>query len=144
MARKKKSPFEDVVDIVALLPWWVGVSLAIISYFYLHDVATQVVVIKSGSPGFVNQLSGQLYKTLASFGQYILPIAFIGGAIGSVLRRKQRGDLFKSASSQNGKDAIKGMRWHEFELLIGEAFRVRGFSVAETGSGADGGDRGGH
>lgn len=139
MARKKQSGFEDLVDVVALLPWWAGVGLAIFSYFILHDIATQEVIIKSGTPDFTIQFSSQLFKTLASFGQYILPMAFIVGSIGSLLRRKQRGDLFKSASSRNSKNEIQSMRWHEFELLVGEAFRQQGFSVAETGSGADGG-----
>lgn len=139
MARKKQSPAEDMIDIVALLPWWVGVILAVVSYFILHDIATQAVVIKSGSPSFSDQLGSQLYKTLAYIGQYILPLIFSLGSIGSLLRRRQRGDLFNSAKSVKGKDVVRKMNWKEFELLVGEAFRQKGFSVVETGSGADGG-----
>ena len=33
MARKKKtSPLEDMMDLVALLPWWGGVAIAIVGY----------------------------------------------------------------------------------------------------------------
>lgn len=140
MARKKKqSTAEDMIDIVALLPWWVGVTLAIVSYFILHDMATQVVVIKSGSPHFANQLGSQLHKTLATFGQYLFPMIFSFGAIASLLRRKQRADLLSSVKTIKGKDVVRKMNWKEFELLVGEAFRQQGFTVAETGSGADGG-----
>ena len=31
------------------------------------------------------------------------------------------------------------MSWREFEMLVGEAFRVQGYSVVETGGSADGG-----
>ncbi|MBC7601596.1 MAG: restriction endonuclease, partial [Ramlibacter sp.] len=32
MARRKKtSPAEDLMDLVAMLPWWAGVGLALIS-----------------------------------------------------------------------------------------------------------------
>ena len=44
MARRKKtSPVEDVMDLVAMLPWWAGVGLALISYLLLHAVASQPV-----------------------------------------------------------------------------------------------------
>ena len=139
MARKKQSTAEDMIDIVAVLPWWVGVTLAIVSYFILHDIATQVVVIKSGSPNHIDQIGSQLYKTLATFGQYIFPMIFSFGAIASLLRRKQRTDLLSSVKTIKGKDVVRKMNWKEFELLVGEAFRQQGFTVAETGSGADGG-----
>lgn len=33
MARRKKtSPAEDLMDLVAMLPWWAGVGLALVSY----------------------------------------------------------------------------------------------------------------
>lgn len=45
-----------------------------------------------------------------------------------------------SAGDGGGAVAIAGMSWAEFEMLICELFRVRGYSVKETGSGgADGG-----
>lgn len=40
MARnKKKSTAEDFMDIVAMLPWWAGVALALVSYLILHQMA---------------------------------------------------------------------------------------------------------
>jgi restriction system protein len=37
-------------------------------------------------------------------------------------------------------DALDGMSWREFEMLVGEGFRLQGYQVAETGGGgADGG-----
>ena len=39
-----------------------------------------------------------------------------------------------------GADALNGMSWREFELLVGEAFRLQGYTVTELGgAGADGG-----
>ena len=40
MARRKKtSPAEDMVDLIALLPWYVGVILALAGYLLLHRIA---------------------------------------------------------------------------------------------------------
>lgn len=37
--RRKSSFFEDLVDLVALMPWWVGVALAPVGYLLLHVLA---------------------------------------------------------------------------------------------------------
>jgi restriction system protein len=40
----------------------------------------------------------------------------------------------------NSADALDGLTWTQFEVLVGEAFRLQGYSVIETGGGgADGG-----
>lgn len=37
-------------------------------------------------------------------------------------------------------DALDGMSWRQFEMLVGEAYRLQGYRVTETGGGeADGG-----
>jgi restriction system protein len=80
----------------------------------------------------------QLYTTLASFFLYILPLLFVLGSIVSVFARRKRANLFENAVAND--DALSQMTWREFELLVGEYFRHRGFSVKEMGGGgADGG-----
>lgn len=37
--RKKQSVAEDLTDLTAILPWWAGVGLAMVSYMVLHAVA---------------------------------------------------------------------------------------------------------
>ena len=41
--------------------------------------------------------------------------------------------LSRCAATRNG--ALESMSWQEFELLVGEFFRRRGFTVSETGGG---------
>jgi restriction system protein len=138
MPRKRNSSaLEDLIDIVALLPWWVGVILAVVSYFWLHSVASAPLPIaQSGQMGVM--LSQTFYRSLASVGQYLLPFACIAGAAMSAYGRWRRSKLFDSASSSTS--AVNDMSWQEFELLVGEAFRRKGYAVAETGGGgADGG-----
>ena len=140
MARKKQSLIQDMVDVAALLPWWASLLLALILYFILHYYATQPVSINTAGSAFVDHIGSTFYRSLASIGQYILPMVFVFGALSSVLRRRQRRDLFDQANQETGRDAILAMRWDEFELLIGEAFRQKGYAVVERGgAGADGG-----
>ena len=138
--RRKTSPAEDVLDLVAMLPWWAGVAIAVVAYVVLHRLA-----IPTPTAGLSpTQLQGLIFRSvgtgLANVGQYVLPIICLGGAAVSFWRRKQRATLVADVVQAKGAHALDGMSWREFEMLVGEAFRLQGFRVAETGGGgADGG-----
>jgi restriction system protein len=81
-----------------------------------------------------------IWKTLASIGQYVLPALCLAGAGTSAWRRKERKNLVIDVMQSEASDALDGMSWREFEMLVGEGFRLQGYQVAETGGGgADGG-----
>jgi len=178
--RRKSSVFEDLVDITAMLPWWVGASLALASYLYLsHYVAQPLVPVVAGKP---TSFIAPIFSGLAVGLQYIFPLVFGTGAVISLFKqikrrslfnsassksdqqlldgkrkkhetidsrfsgfpksgkREKRETLFNSASSQSGKQFLNGISWQEFEELVGEFFRRKGYAVTETGgSGPDGG-----
>lgn len=141
MARRKKtSPAEDIMDVVAMLPWWAGVALAVLAYLLLHGVASRTVV-GATQPGQMGAMVTQtLWKTFASIGQYLLPVLCLGGAAMSAWRRRERKSLVIDVLQSEASDALNGMNWHEFEMLVGEGFRLQGYQVGETGGGgADGG-----
>lgn len=141
MARKRKqSAFEDLIDLAAMLPWWVGVLLAVIAYFVLHHYATAEIVHPTSAAQLGANVSSQLGKALATFGQYLLPLAFIIGAGVSAYGQQKRAKLFDHVQEGSDASVLNGMSWREFEMLVGEAFRRGGYSVTETGGGgADGG-----
>lgn len=143
MARKKKqSPLEVWVDLVALLPWWVGVTLAVVFYFWLHHVATAPIEpVQVGQAGQIGAaLSQGVFKGFAFVGQYLVPCLCLLGAALSAWGRRKREKLFADAGVSESVSVLNGMSWQEFEMLVGEAFRRAGFSVTETGGGgADGG-----
>ena len=141
MSRKRKqSPFEDLIEITAMFPWWAGVLLALIAYLVCHHYANAEVVqpVPPGQMGMF--VANQLGKMFAMFGQYLLPLAFLIGAGISAYGRHKRDRLFKGVQEGSSFSVIIGMSWQEFEMLVGEAFRRRGYTVNETGGGgADGG-----
>jgi restriction system protein len=140
MARRRKTSFaDDFMDLVARLPWWVGVLLAIGGYLVLHQVAAKS--LPAPAAGQVGMAATQaLWKGLASAGQYIVPILCLGGACMSAWRRRQRSRLMADVTASGAADVLDGMSWREFEMLVGEAFRLKGFSVMESGgNGPDGG-----
>ncbi len=141
MARRDKpNAIDGLMGLVALLPWWAGLALAVISYFLLHIAATQITV-PPAQPGQISSVvAAAAWKSLASFAQYGVPAICVLGAAISFWRRRQREQLVTHVSHNPASDALDGMSWREFELLVGEGFRQQGYKVLETGGGgADGG-----
>ncbi len=141
MARRRNDGFLDAVfEIAAGLPWKVGTILAIVVYGVLHWVATRDVPT-SVAPGQLGQVFAvQMMKTMAGIGQYFVPLFLLAGSIMSYIGRRKREGLVQTVGNGKSVNALHDLNWREFEMLVGEGFRIRGFSVEETGGGgADGG-----
>jgi len=81
-----------------------------------------------------------IWKTLASVGQYLVPALCLAAAGMSAWRRKVRQRLVNGVVQSPASDALDGVSWREFELLVGEGFRLQGYQVVEAGGGGpDGG-----
>ena len=141
MARKRKtSPVEDMLDLVSLMPWWAGVAIAVVGYVVLHRMATPVLatIVQPGQIG--NLITHTVISGLATAGQYIVPLVGLVGAAMSFFRRRQRTALVTDVAQAKSANVLDGMSWREFEILVGEAYRLQGYQVTETGGGgADGG-----
>ncbi len=140
MGRKRNGgALDDLFEIAATLPWWVGVLLAAIGYFGFHLLAgSELVAPKPGEMG--GYLSHAVFKGLALGLQYVVPVAFLAGAAASAIGRHRRKGLVSAVAGGESAAVLGGMSWQEFEGLVSEAFRLEGFQVAETGGGGpDGG-----
>lgn len=131
---------EILVEATSKFPWWVGVALAIAAYIWLHDVASTEVTIVA-RPGQMGQSAVRVILTsLATLGQYVLPFAFLVGAGLSAYGRYKRRALHEQVAASPERSVLDDMTWQQFEALVGEAFRRKGYAVTETGGGgADGG-----
>ncbi|MDP3191433.1 MULTISPECIES: restriction endonuclease [Comamonadaceae] len=135
--RKKSSPLEDLMELVALMPWWAGCLLALVSYLLLHGVATKGAVTSTQIGAMMTQT---VFLAFASVGQYLLPLICLFGAGLSAIGRSKRKSLVSSVVGSSSANALNNMSWQEFELLVGEGFRQQGYQVIENGGGgADGG-----
>jgi restriction system protein len=141
MARRENSIFEDTADITSKFPWWVGVSLALVSFLFLHSYAGKELppVTVSGVDGIFKSVLPGLLHVLAFFGQIVLPVAFLLGSMASVFLNFKRTKLYDKTSRSVSQSSLDNMSWQDFEYLVGEYFRRRQFNVEETNSGADGG-----
>lgn len=136
--RRKQSPFEDLIDLAALMPWWITLPLALIAHLWLNSIVTSPIPAPANPADLGSHMSGMMLRGLAVPAQYFVPAALVFGAIASIFGRMRRKKLFDSVASN--ENTLESISWREFELLVGEAFRRKGFTVQETGQGgADGG-----
>ena len=137
---RRKGAVEDLLAISAKLPWWVSLVIAVVSFAVLHSVAGQDVGSVTSAKDIGGLAVKGLYRSLAAFLQYIVPPLFLLGAVVSMLGQRKRRSLLARTAESDSPDALHGMTWREFESLVQEAFRLRGYSVRRTGGdGPDGG-----
>ncbi|WP_435607360.1 restriction endonuclease [Pseudomonas knackmussii] len=139
--RRKTTPLEDLIELAALLPWWLGLILAFAAYLLLNSYATSSAPVVTNPQQFAYQASGMVFRGFAMAFQYIVPFALVIGAAASFFGRLKRKKLVADvANARESGRTVDGISWREFEQLVGEVFRRKGFSVTETGgNGPDGG-----
>jgi len=92
--RQNQSPFEDFVEIMSRVPWWLNIIFAAIAYTTLHQIA---MTFNDPAPqlqvGQIGDFAIDKFKSvLALFGQFVLPFGFLlAGLIGLVKKFKRTG-----------------------------------------------------
>lgn len=128
------------MQVVAMFPWWVGVILAALSYVILHRFANQPTTSSVQLSQLGSMVTQTMWRTLAAVGQYAIPAVCLAGAGVSAWRRRTGKRLVGQVLHNDAAQLLDGMTWQQFERLVGESFRLQGYSVVETGGGgADGG-----
>ncbi|TGU74808.1 hypothetical protein E4633_04930 [Geomonas terrae] len=128
MARRPRtSPLQDLIIIASKSPWWISVILAVVSFMIFRALPSQ-------NPG--NLVS----PIFALFGQFFLAPAFLVAAGISAFNSMKQRKLYETVKSRADVASLNEMSWGEFETLVAEHFKQKGFEVArEGGSGPDGG-----
>lgn len=136
----RTSAASDFVDLISRLPWWACIAVAVASYLVLHPIATSPLPAPAlGAPPGA-QILPALWRGVASGAQYLVPILCIAAAIMSALRRRKSRELADRVRQSAAPAALNEMSWQQFELLVGELFRRRGFRVqGNTSAGPDDG-----
>ncbi len=124
MARKKDS----IVEMLILFPWWVSVAFAVIAYVALKVVAPAIAA---------QDVALRPFASIASGVAPVVGILLLASAALSAARGLgTRGALER----QSGLDSLREIPWKQFEDLVAEAYRRKGYAVEENlGKGPDGG-----
>lgn len=124
MSRKRG----HVLVLLTESPWWVSMLIAAVVYAAMSWIIPSIRF----SSRSLNSLAAVMPKFAWVFGVLFLYIALI-----AFIKQRRRQRLF---DTRRNLESIRALSWQEFELLIGEAFRRKGYSVEERGgAGPDGG-----
>jgi len=124
MARKN----ESLLKLLAVLPWWISVILALFSYIFLKYVLPNI----SGD----NILISGFLTGISSMAPIVAVLLLIMAGVSAFLSWQKR----KMLEKQKDLDTVSNLNWKEFEELVGEAYRRQGYFVLENSSdGSDGG-----
>jgi len=124
MARRNDS----ILNVLATFPWWINVILAVVVYILFKYLLPSMV--------FQNIFFNAFAKLAPSLAPIFTGLLLFVAAL-SAFNAWRKGQLF---NNQKDIETIRKLNWREFEVLVGEAYRRKGYNVIETGgSGADGG-----
>lgn len=121
-----------LLDALTVLPWYVGAAAGV-AFF---------AGINWGLPWWFARQDGVLGQGLAkaagnlSFVAWFLLLMCWAASAMSWLRARRARRLLDTRSDL---ESLAAPGWRQFEQLVGEAFRRRGYRVEDTGLGADGG-----
>ncbi len=133
MARPGIQLLTNILDVVSRLPWWVGLGLAPVSYLLLHQLATMEFTVSTGSGMAAAALLTGLLRGMATALQYVLPPLFIVAAAIPAWNRYRQRRNYAAVAAERGQDALEMLSWNDFEKLVGDFFRHKGFSVQHRG-----------
>jgi restriction system protein len=132
MAKKN----ESVLDLLALLPWWVSVVLSGISYLTLKYFIPSIEFQKKGPL----DMTYAFYRGLANAAPNLAPIIALVLLMPALISAINSWRKRKLLDMQESIDTVRNLNWKEFEELVGEAYRRQGYTVYEnTSAGPDGG-----
>ena len=131
MARRKINSIEDIVEFTAQVPWWVGVVAAMVSAVALFGIAHIALPAAQVTDSALSETAVPVLRGLTMTGMVLLPLLFlaVAGLSGWLHYKDQRNyaDMF----SERGRFLLQHLSWREFENLVGEFFRRKGFSVEQ-------------
>ncbi|MCK9195221.1 MAG: restriction endonuclease [Nevskia sp.] len=119
---------------------WLAIVIAAVLYGLLHKLAAQPA---GAAPKDVAELgsfaSRAMMRQFAYLFQYLLPLSLLLAALKGFAGRLHRRRLLEETARRAEASALLNLSWQDFERLVGETFRRRGYAVQETSAGADGG-----
>lgn len=125
--REKSNIVKDVFEITATFPWQVGVVLAVISYLLMRWLIAGDISPAANAQPVAAKAGWQLVRAFATVGQFVLPVLFLAGALGSFVtaRRRARAESSFSplypASSDLLKEPSLGSDTDLYELWPGDS-----------------------
>lgn len=109
---------DDLFILAFKLPYWVSLTLAIVSFIVLHSMAGPNIAAEDMMPGRMGSaVINGLVGTMALFGQIVVPFIFILGAILSFIVNRGKNlklrNQLKERPFSSEKQSSEPPWWHK-------------------------------
>jgi len=129
MIGRAKIIIDDIVFVIAKIPWWLHLLFALLSFLIVHyDVLQSALLSSESATNHTAVISSGTYG-LSLIGQYLLPFLFLLGTLIAVIYRWKRNNLYRSVLLSENSDSLNLLSIRDFKFLVGEYFTVRGFVI---------------
>lgn len=141
MARSQRTTsYADVFMLIGRLPWWSHLLCAVLGWWLLRHYASSPLPAAEAAlyRGLPDSLFTQLaLRQLAQVAQYLLPLALI--CSGLLSRHQQLIWRRRQALAQDPAALLQRMAWPEFQQLLEETYRPKGYALLSAhGAAAEG------
>lgn len=135
MARKQSEPSiaDEILKLFQAAPWWIGPPVILLAWLFFRFLLPGLIgVVTSDETQFAQSILAPLLIKIAPFAAFVVLLLWILALVNKAiaLNRLER---------QTDLDSIRNLTWHDFELLLAEAFRRQGYAVRTNPPGPDGG-----
>jgi len=132
MPRQQHSILDDIFDLLKITPIWVGPVFAVVVFILLHYVFPALMPAKQSGVD-VGSLWRPLLSMLSWFFAGAVLVAWVMAEVWKLMNRRL-------LDGQSDIESIRRLSWSEFERLVSEAYRRRGYLADVVGSSSgDGG-----
>ncbi|MBB6589697.1 endonuclease, partial [Ralstonia solanacearum] len=115
--RKDDNVLQGPFELAHILPWGLNLALAVTAYGALHSYAIASASTQA-APGQIGDMAtGEWFRTLASVGQYLVPLGLLAGAAAAHFVQRKREQQARSAAQRKQGDALRQLSWPELERL---------------------------
>ncbi|HPO12723.1 MAG TPA: restriction endonuclease [Candidatus Hydrogenedentes bacterium] len=142
MAKRKTSILDDLQNFFVAVPWCVGPIVALVGCGFLRFLMP--VVFQSALPAETSPISVTMNNT---FDQILGPFPVKPAPLGEVIvlfvwlvSLVQKVNQRSLLNRPHEPEDMKVLTWREFELLVGENYRQRGFIVEKRDGASPDGD----
>ncbi len=133
VAYRQPRLLDHLFEIFRRVPIWVGPVVALLAFVLIRYVVPQAVP----TPPAMGKLdAAELLRPAWTFAAWFSAVAVIAAWVAAEISKRRGAYLLDHESDASG---IRGLSWQDFEHLVGEAYRRKGYSAdvigSETGDG---------
>lgn len=134
MNHRKANTLELFVEHLLRLPWWAGVLAAVMSWAASYALIDAVTTVKGAELSTLQQIALPALRDLAKVAMVLLPAAFLTLAMWSAWLGYRHQRNYNEVADEHGASLLQKLSSREFENLVAEFFRRKGFAVEQRGT----------